>query len=106
MCNDHGRCMFNIAAPLRLFCFPPCAQLWPAVYWQVITALFTFQLFMIGILGAKGSYTSSVVVPLLFITVIFARVCAGIFERPFQVMSLRNAVDLDRNDQVSRSPDC
>ena len=57
---------------------------------------------MIGILGAKGSYTSSVVVPLLFITVIFARVCAGIFERPFQVMSLRNAVDLDRNEQVSR----
>ncbi|KAK9902019.1 hypothetical protein WJX75_001351 [Coccomyxa subellipsoidea] len=74
-------------------------QLWPAVYWQVITALFTFQLFMIGILGAKGSYTSSVVVPLLFITVIFARVCASIFEKPFQVMSLRNAVDLDRHDQ-------
>jgi hypothetical protein len=69
----------------------------------VITALFTFQLFMIGILGAKGSYTSSVVVPLLFITVIFARVCASIFEKPFQVMSLRNAVDLDRHDQVSRS---
>ncbi|EIE18583.1 DUF221-domain-containing protein [Coccomyxa subellipsoidea C-169] len=74
-------------------------QLWPTVYWQVITALFTFQLFMVGILGAKGSYTSSVVVPLLFFTVIFARVCAGIFEKPFQVMSLRNAVDLDRHDQ-------
>lgn len=71
------------------------------MYWQVITALFTFQLFMVGILGAKGSYTSSVVVPLLFFTVIFARVCAGIFEKPFQVMSLRNAVDLDRHDQVS-----
>ncbi|CAL8466090.1 g5626 [Coccomyxa elongata] len=74
-------------------------ELWPAVYWQVIAALFTFQLFMIGILGAKGSYTSSVVVPLLFITAIFARVCSGIFKRPFEVMSLRNAVDLDKHEQ-------
>lgn len=81
-------------------------QLWPSVYWQVITALFTFQLFMIGILGAKGSYTSSVVVPLLFITAIFSRVCAGVFARPFQVMSLRNAVDLDNHDRVRSVPCC
>lgn len=46
----------------------------------------------------------SVVVPLLIITVIFSNMCAGIFKRPFEVMSLRNAVDLDKHDQVSPTP--
>ena len=64
-----------------------------------------FQLFMIGILAVKQSYTSSVVVPLLFITAIFTMVCRSIFERPFQVMSLRGAVDLDKHEEVRR-PSC
>ena len=79
-----------------------CAQLWPQVFGHVITALFVFQLFMVGILGVKQSYTSPVVVPLLFITAIFAMVCRGIFARPFQVMSLRGAVDLDKHEKVRR----
>ena len=77
-----------------------CAQLWPQVFGHVITALVMFQLFMIGILAVKQSYTSSVVVPLLFITAIFTMVCRSIFERPFQVMSLRGAVDLDKHEEV------
>ena len=76
------------------------AQLWPQVFGHVITALVMFQLFMIGILAVKQSYTSSVVVPLLFITAIFTMVCRSIFERPFQVMSLRGAVDLDKHEEV------
>ncbi len=80
-----------------------CVQLWPQVFGHVITALFVFQLFMVGILGVKQSYTSPVVVPLLFITVIFTIVCRGIFARPFQVMSLRGAVDLDKHEKVRRS---
>ncbi|CAL5228475.1 g11617 [Coccomyxa viridis] len=75
-------------------------QLWPQVFGHVITALFVFQLFMVGILGVKQSYTSPVVVPLLFITAIFAMVCRGIFTRPFQVMSLRGAVDLDKHEKA------
>ena len=67
---------------------------------HVITALFVFQLFMIGILAVKQSYTSSIIVPLLFITGIFAIVCRGIFSRPFSVMSLRGAVDLDKHEEV------
>ena len=78
------------------------AQLWPQVFGHVITALVMFQLFMIGILAVKQSYTSSVVVPLLFITAIFTMVCRSIFERPFQVMSLRGAVDLDKHEEVRR----
>jgi len=75
-------------------------QLWPQVYGHVITALVIFQLFMIGILGVKGSYTSLVIIPLLFITAIFTIVCQGIFKRPFQVLSLRGAVDLDKHEKV------
>ncbi|CAK0785988.1 hypothetical protein CVIRNUC_009201 [Coccomyxa viridis] len=75
-------------------------QLWPQVFGHVITALVMFQLFMIGILAVKQSYTSSVVVPLLFITAIFTMVCRSIFERPFQVMSLRGAVDLDKHEEA------
>ena len=67
---------------------------------HVITALFVFQLFMIGILAVKQSYTSSIIVPLLFITGIFTIVCRGIFSRPFTVMSLRGAVDLDKHEEV------
>jgi hypothetical protein len=73
------------------------------VYGQIITSLFVFQLFMIGILGVKKSYTSFVVLPLLFISVIFTRVCAGVFERPFSAMSLRGAVDLDNHERVRNS---
>ena len=54
----------------------------------------------IGILGVKGSYTSPLVIPLLFITAIVAYVCRGVFERPFQVVSLRGAVDLDNHEKV------
>ena len=78
-------------------------QLWPQVFGHVITALFMFQLFMVGILAVKQSYTSSVVVPLLFITAVFTLVCRGIFTRPFQVMSLRGAVDLDKHEQVQHT---
>jgi hypothetical protein len=79
---------------------PLHAQLWPQVFNHVITALFVFQLFMIGILAVKQSYTSSIIVPLLFITGIFTFVCRGIFSRPFTVMSLRGAVDLDKHEEV------
>ena len=54
----------------------------------------------VGILGVKGSYTSPLVIPLLFLTAIVAQVCRGVFERPFQVMSLRGAVDLDNHEKV------
>ena len=54
----------------------------------------------VGILGVKGSYTSPLVIPLLFITAIVAYVCRGVFERPFQVVSLRGAVDLDKHEKV------
>ena len=54
----------------------------------------------IGILGVKGSYTSGLVVPLLFITAVFAYACHGVFARPFQVLSLRGAVDLDNHEQA------
>ena len=77
-------------------------QLWPQVFGHVITALFMFQLFMVGILAVKQSYTSSVVVPLLFITAVFTLVCRGIFAKPFHVMSLRGAVDLDKHERVRR----
>lgn len=77
-------------------------QLWPQVFGHVITALVMFQLFMVGILAVKQSYTSSVVVPLLFITAVFTMVCRGIFAKPFHVMSLRGAVDLDKHEKVRR----
>lgn len=50
------------------------------VFGQVVTCLVIFQLFMIGILGVKQSYTSLVVLPLLFITLIFTQ--AGALFRP------------------------
>ena len=57
----------------------------------------------VGILGVKGSYTSPLVIPLLFLTAIVAYVCRGVFERPFQVVSLRGAVDLDKHEKVGGS---
>ncbi len=65
--------------------------------WDVTSVGRNCSKVVLNLLGVAGD---SVVVPLLFITAIFARVCSGIFKRPFEVMSLRNAVDLDKHDQV------
>lgn len=65
-------------------------------FYQVITALIIFQLAMLALLGLKQSVVPAIlVIPLLPLTLLFMYFCAGVFTRPFQVLSLRAAVDLD-----------
>lgn len=70
-------------------------------FYQVIVALLLFQLCMIALLFLKLSVVPAIlVIPLPFLTILFMVFCSAIFTRPFQVLSLRAAVDLDEYRQV------
>ena len=70
-------------------------------FYQVIAALIIFQLSMLALLSLKQSVVPAIlVIPLLPLTLLFMYFCSAIFQRPFQVLSLRAAVDLDEYRQV------
>ena len=74
-------------------------------FYQVIMALLLFQLCMLALLGLKIAVVPAIlVVPLPFLTILFMFFCSAIFTRPFQVLSLRAAVDLDEYRQVRLHP--
>ena len=77
------------------------AQVWTMFFYQVIAALIIFQLSMLALLSLKQSVVPAIlVIPLLPLTLLFMYFCSAIFKRPFQVLSLRAAVDLDEYRQV------
>lgn len=76
-------------------------------FYQVVTALVIFHLCMIALFGLKLSpVTAVLVIPLLPLTLLFTYFCSGVFTRPFQVLSLRAAVDLDEYRQVPPPHPC
>ena len=77
------------------------AQIWTMFFYQVVAALIIFQLSMLALLSLKQSVVPAIlVIPLLPLTLLFMHFCSAIFKRPFQVLSLRAAVDLDEYRQV------
>ena len=79
------------------------AQIWTMFFYQVIVALLLFQLCMLALLFLKQSVVPAIlVIPLLPLTILFMFFCSAIFTRPFQVLSLRAAVDLDEYRQVRK----
>ena len=49
---------------------------------------------------------AGLLVPLLFLTVLFRQAAVGIFDKPQKVLSLRGAADLDKHDKVGLRPSC
>ncbi len=82
-------------------------QIWTMFFYQVIAALIIFQLAMLALLGIKIAVVPAIlVIPLLPLTLLFAFFCSGVFTRPFQVLSLRAAVDLDEYRQARAPAPC
>jgi Calcium-dependent channel, 7TM region, putative phosphate/Cytosolic domain of 10TM putative phosphate transporter len=76
---------------------------WLQVFNQLITGLIIFQITMVGLLGIKKAPAPSLIIlPLPFITLIFAYVAHATFSRPMSTLSLltaarRDAVEADES---------
>eukprot|EP00884_Botryococcus_braunii_P016250 jgi/Botrbrau1/3308/Bobra.0048s0005.1 len=81
--------------------FQSGGKVWPIFFEQVIAALVLFQLMMVALLGIKQSFSGILVIPLVFLTLVFRQACTSVFQRPMKVLSMRAAVDLDSHDMVT-----
>ncbi|KAL3134038.1 hypothetical protein ABBQ32_008470 [Trebouxia sp. C0010 RCD-2024] len=75
-------------------------QIWRQAFDQIIVAVLIFQLLMIGLVGLKRApIQAGCLAPLPFITLIFRVIAGNMFLRPQEILSLRGAADLDRQEQ-------
>lgn len=71
---------------------------------QVMTGVYLFQIIMLALLGVKKFVYAPLMLPCIIGTGIFHNACYNIFKRPWEILSLRDATDLDEYDkQVSPS---
>eukprot|EP00891_Asterochloris_glomerata_P001750 jgi/Astpho2/1750/Aster-04171 len=82
-------------------------KVWRQVFEQVLVSMLIFQLLMIGLCSLKTApIQAGLLVPLLFLTVLFRQAAVGIFDKPQKVLSLRGAADLDKHDKVQGRLSC
>ncbi|CAN7033953.1 hypothetical protein IGI04_031872 [Brassica rapa subsp. trilocularis] len=66
-------------------------RMWPHIHTRILAALFLFQLVMFGYLGAKLFVWATLLVPLIFISLIFGYVCRQKFYKGFEHTALEVA---------------
>ncbi|KAG2290987.1 hypothetical protein Bca4012_006926 [Brassica carinata] len=66
-------------------------RMWPHIHTRILAALFLFQLVMFGYLGVKLFVWATLLVPLIFISLIFGYVCRQKFYKGFEHTALEVA---------------
>ena len=66
-------------------------RMWPHIHTRILAALFLFQLVMFGYLGIKLFVWTILLVPLIFISLIFGYVCRQKFYKGFEHTALEVA---------------
>lgn len=74
-------------------------RMWAKIYRQIMVAVYVFQIVMILQLALKGFFYTPLVIPVFFLTLVFDRTCCSLFRRPWVLLSLRAAAELDRLDE-------
>jgi hypothetical protein len=64
-----------------------------------MVAVYIFQVVMLLQLGLKGFFYTPLILPVFPITLAFDRTCTALFRRPWVLLSLRAAAELDRLDE-------
>ena len=79
--------------------------LWPRMAGQLTASLLIAQVVLFLLLAIKRApWVAATLLPLLAITALFRVAARELVERPFSVLSLRAAVDLDANDGIDDLP--
>lgn len=71
---------------------------------QIMVGIYFLQAMGICVLLVKRFNFAPLILPLIVVTIIFHKVNLGLFQRPWTLMSLKEAAVLDARDQVSMTP--
>ncbi|KAF8097669.1 hypothetical protein N665_0284s0034 [Sinapis alba] len=81
----------NQALKVYVPAYESYGRMWPHIHTRILAALFLFQLVMFGYLGVKLFVWATLLVPLIFISLIFGYVCRQKFYAGFEHTALEVA---------------
>ncbi|KAJ4880001.1 CSC1-like protein ERD4 [Raphanus sativus] len=81
----------NQALKVYVPAYESYGRMWPHIHTRILAALFLFQLVMFGYLGVKLFVWATLLVPLIFISLLFGYVCRQKFYKGFEHTALEVA---------------
>lgn len=76
--------------------YESAGNLWTIMFGQIMFAIYLMQLVMIALLGIKKFQYTPLLIPVIFITMVFHFTVRNLFSKPWRVMALHNATEVDR----------
>ncbi|KXZ43993.1 hypothetical protein GPECTOR_75g716 [Gonium pectorale] len=75
-------------------------QLWSQVFRQVMVGLYTSHVVMLGLLSIKRFPFAPLLLPATAAAAAFHRAATRMYDRPWRILALRDAADLDQLDEM------
>ncbi|MEW5319517.1 MAG: hypothetical protein WDW38_010662 [Sanguina aurantia] len=73
-------------------------KMWRQVFLQSMTSLYAFQLVTLGLMSIKRFVWAPLLIPAVLATIAFHVNVISMFRRPWELLSLQDAVELDKRD--------